>query len=137
MFALLIPAGVAFFVAMDLTTGTEPDITDFPWWSLGFLIPVIYLTIAWTFTPMLIVFHKMDAWPAMEASRKIISKQWVMFFLLSLVGGIIASLGVVAFFIGLLFTIPVFYAIAYLAFRDIVGLPKAEEVTLASDHFVD
>ena len=122
---------------MYLTTGTEPDIADFPWWSLGFLLPVIYLTIAWTFTPMLIIFHKMDAWPAMEASRKIISKQWVMFFLLSLVAGIIASLGVVAFFIGLLFTIPVFYAIAYLAFRDIVGLPQAEEVTLASDHFVD
>lgn len=135
--ALLIPAGVAFFVAMDVTTGTEPDISGFPWWSLGFLIPVIYLSIAWSFTPMLIVFHKMEAWPAMEASRKIISKQWVMFFLLFIVAGIIASLGVVALFIGLLFTIPACYAISYLAFEDIVGLPETEEVTLASEHFVD
>jgi len=140
IFAIMVPAGVAIFVGMDIASADPingPDMENFPWWALGFLVPVIYLSIAWAFTPMLIVFHKMEAWPAMEASRKIISKQWVMFFLLAFVAGIIASLGVLALFIGLLFTVPVYYAIAYLAFRDIVGLPQEEEVTLVSDHFVD
>lgn len=60
-----------------------------------------------------------------------------MFFLLAFVAGIIASLGVLALFVGLLFTVPVYFAVSYLAFRDIVGLPQPEDVTLASEHFVD
>ncbi|MEM6770412.1 MAG: hypothetical protein AAF597_07515 [Bacteroidota bacterium] len=140
MVAICIPAIIAFIVGLDFENfdPDQPDFTDFPWWALGFLIPVIYLSIAWAFTPMLIIFHKMQAWPAMEASRKIISKQWVMFFLLAIVAGIIATLGMLALIVGLLFTVPVYFAITYLAFRDIVGLPKEPEAaTLASDHFVD
>lgn len=140
MVAICIPAIIAIVVGLDFENMDPidgPELEGFPWWTLGFLVPIIYLSISWVFTSLLIVFHKMEAWPAMEASRKIISKQWIMFFLLALVGGIIASLGVVALFIGLLFTIPVYYAVIYLAFQDIVGLPKEEVETMATDHFVD
>lgn len=138
--AVLVPVGIAFFTSMDVFT-LEPqpitDFSDFPWWSLVFFIPLIYLTISWSFAPLLVIFYKMEAWAAMEASRQIITKQWSMFFVLLLVAGFIAVLGIIGFFIGMLFTAPVAMATVYVAFRHIVGFPEAEEVVSMSDHFVD
>jgi len=50
---------------------------------LGFLcliLPGIYLFVAWIFTFPLIVDRRLDFWPAMRLSRKIISKHWWNFW---------------------------------------------------------
>lgn len=46
-----------------------------------FLLPGIYLAIAYQFTIPLIIFGKLDAWTAMETSRKIITKNFGRFLL--------------------------------------------------------
>ncbi len=138
--AVLIPVGIAFFVSMDVFTmdpDAVPDMSNFPWWALLFVLPLIYLVVSWSFAPLLVIFHKMEAWPAMEASRQIISKQWGLFFLLSIVAGFIAVSGVIGLFIGLLFTVPIGMATVYVAFNHIVGVPGVEEEVFANNHFVD
>lgn len=92
--------------------------------GLAFLLmlPIIYLGIAWSWATFFILFHKMSAWEALEASRKIITKKFFMFLLFGFVVGIIAAAGMIAFFIGLLFTMPAMMLANFAAFADIVGL---------------
>jgi hypothetical protein len=91
---------------------------------LGFvllIIPGIYLAIAYAFATFFVTFHGMDFWPAMEASRKVISKNWFGFFGFFLVLGLINMAGAIALGVGLLVTIPVTYCAIYIAFAEIVG----------------
>lgn len=93
--------------------------------SLGFILlilPGIYLAVAYTFVNYLIVFRKMDFWPAMEYSRKIISKEWFSIFGFMIVLGLINLAGFLALGIGVLFTIPITACAGYAAFKDIVGV---------------
>ncbi len=103
--------------------------------SIGFIlliIPGIFFIIIYIFAMPLVVFDKIDFWPAMESSRVIIMKNMkdALVFILAIVG--INLLGILAFGIGIFFTIPLSYAIIYVAFKDIYGL---EEETTNNDKF--
>ncbi len=102
---------------------------------LALMIPLIYLAVAWSFAPFLIIFHDMEAWPALEASRQIVSKKWFTFFGFFIVIGLIAILGVLGLIVGLLFTIPAALCMFYAAFRDVVGVPyeSADDIL---DHLI-
>ena len=69
-------------------------------------IPIIYLVISWTYSMILIVDRKMNFWPAMELSRKTVTKHWFQIFFFLIAIGIISSLGVIVCGVGLFFTIP-------------------------------
>jgi len=126
-------AGFEMYTIME-----SGGIPDFPIWSILLLIPLIYLAIAWSMGPYLVVFHGMKAWPALEASRQIVTKKWGFFFLLFLVVGIIASLGIIVLLIGILFTYSIIPCSQYAAFRDIVGVADGEAVDLdITSHLVD
>ena len=91
---------------------------------LGFIllvIPGIYLAVAYTFVPLFIVFGKMEFWDGMEFSRKLITKKWWNLFGFVILLGLINIAGMLAFGIGILFTIPLTYCAIYAAFDDIVG----------------
>jgi len=91
---------------------------------LGFLaliIPGIYLSVAYTFVPLFIVFGKLEFWDGMELSRKLITRQWWKIFGFILLLALINIAGMLAFFIGILFTIPLSYCAIYAAFDDIIG----------------
>jgi uncharacterized membrane protein len=92
---------------------------------LGILLiaPGIYLAIAYIFTVPLIVGKKMEFWPAMEASRKLITKKWTSFFGFSLVLTLINFAGVLLCGVGLLFTAPLTICAIAAAYESIVGLP--------------
>lgn len=106
-------------------------------WLLTFLIiPCIYLYVSWTFTPFFIIFHGMGAWSAMEASRKIITPKWFVFFAFLIVTVIIMASGIFGLIIGLLFTIPAAICMVYAAFRDVVGMPNENDDDLL-DHLID
>lgn len=94
--------------------------------GLLFMLPIFYLLISWVFAPFLVIFHKMEAWPAMEASRKIVAQNWFIYLGFAMVTGILASAGLLALGVGLLFTIPASMAMTFSAFRDIVGIPGDE-----------
>ncbi|MTB52339.1 BPSS1780 family membrane protein [Lewinella sp. W8] len=136
--AIMIPFFAAIFLTMDVNGLDNGDLGAFPWWAFILIIPIIYLAISWSFAPLLIVFQKMKAWDALEASRKIISKQWFVFFGFILLVGLLGSLGLIILLIGILFTYPVYMASVYAAFRDIVGLPDEDgNEHMITDHFVE
>ncbi|MFW5766913.1 MAG: hypothetical protein ACOCXO_00970 [Bacteroidota bacterium] len=85
------------------------------------IIPGIYLAVAYTFTVPFIVFLKYDFWDAMEASRKLITKNFWPFLAFLVVILLINFVGVLILGVGLLFPLPATYCMIYAAFEDIVG----------------
>ena len=88
---------------------------------VALIIPGIYLAVAYTFVPLFIVFGKMEFWDGMEFSRKLITRNWWNIFGFVLLLFLINLAGNLAFFVGLLFTIPLTHCAIYAAFEDIVG----------------
>jgi len=85
------------------------------------ILPGLYLYIAYKFTYLLILDHKLDFWPAMEVSRRIITANWFMMFLLLIVAAIASSLGTIILIIGVVLTAPFFYAVMAAAYEQLVG----------------
>lgn len=85
------------------------------------ILPGIYLAVAYLFTYVLILDHKIDFWPAMEVSRRIITANWFMMFLLVIVAAILSALGTVLLIVGVVLTAPFFYAVFAAAYEQLVG----------------
>ena len=85
------------------------------------LLPGIYLAVAWKFAVPLVVDKKMEFWPAMELSRKVVSKHWWTMLGLLLVGALVVVLGFIACFVGVFVAIPVVLAAMAYAYEDIFG----------------
>jgi len=84
---------------------------------LSIFVGTVYL-LAMTF----IVHGKMRAWPAMEASRKVVMKNFWWFLLLSIIAGFIAQAGTIALIIGVFVTLSLQYLIYFATYEKIVGL---------------
>lgn len=89
------------------------------------ILPGIYLAVAYLFTSVLILDHKIDFWPAMEVSRRVVTANWFMMFLLVIVAAILSALGTVLLIIGVVLTAPYFYAVFAAAYEQLVGPRKA------------
>ena len=94
------------------------------------LVAIVYLTVCWTHSMLLIMDKGMKFWPAMRLSRKVVSKtwgNWGMTLLFIIVGGLISSAGALACLVGLLVTVPLYFAMmAHLYddnFRDLQPTP--------------
>ena len=70
------------------------------------VIPMTYLGISWAYSTILIVDRKMNFWPAMELSRKTITKHWFRIFLFFIEILCLACLGFFFCGLGAFFTIP-------------------------------
>lgn len=93
------------------------------------ILPGIYLMVSYMFVSLLIVDYHMEFWQAMETSRRIVTKNWFPLFVFALLLAVINMLGTLALGIGLLVTIPVSVCAVCVAYRDIVGLHEAGELT--------
>ena len=92
--------------------------------GLGFLcciLPGIYLGVAWWLAAPLVMDKRLEFWPAMELSRKVISAHWWQFFGLCLLCILVSLLGVLACCIGILVAMPVVLAAGAYAYEDIFG----------------
>ena len=69
----------------------------------------------------LIVDRRMEFWPASMESINTVKSNFWPFFGLSLVAGIIGSFGVIAFGVGVVFTIPIQGCILTVAYREVYG----------------
>lgn len=100
-----------------------------------FIVSCIILTVAllfiaalWAFKNHFIVIYKMQAWPAMEMSRRIARHnlwQLIGFFILL---GIIIIISAIPCGIGLLFSLPLMIGSTYSAFAQITGCDQADEI---------
>jgi uncharacterized membrane protein len=95
------------------------------------LLPGIYLAVAWVFALPLVIDKKMDFWPAMELSRKVVHRHWWVFFCLLLVNVLICLLGLAACIIGVFIAQPVAFGALIYAYEDIFGTkpPPLREVS--------
>ena len=85
--------------------------------GIGYALRVLY-----AFTFPLILDRKLEFWPAMELSRRIISKRWAAILGLLVLTDLINLGGALLFLIGLLVTMPLTQCILAVAYEDIVGL---------------
>jgi len=93
---------------------------------LLFLVSLIYITVIYIFSQMLIIDRRLGFWQAMELSRKVVSKQWFSVFGLVFIVGLLNILGALAFIVGLLITVPVSNLALAVAYRDIFGLQSSD-----------
>lgn len=104
---------------------------------LGILcaIPAIYLGVSWSWASCFVVFKDLDFWSAMEASRKVISKQWGAYFGFGILLALVVLLGLLCFGVGLFVAIPVVCIAPFIAFEQIIGLDEHEIDII--DHLID
>jgi|GEM_PF-202444 len=93
--------------------------------AIGFdlcLVPGIIVLGIYLFTFLFIIDKGYDFWEAMEASRRVVSRDYMLFFLFALVLLVLNFAGLIFFIIGLLITLPLQFAAIACAYRQIVGL---------------
>lgn len=78
--------------------------------AIGFtllIIPGIYLAVAYSLSYWILVIHpNASFWDILEASRKIVTRRWFKFFILSLILGLILFISAIPLGIGLIWTLP-------------------------------
>jgi len=91
---------------------------------LGFfclIVPGIYLLVAWTFGVALVADKRLDFWPAMELSRKVISRHWWKFFWFLIVLLLIRVAGFALCYVGTFVAMPLCLAALAYAYEDVIG----------------
>lgn len=71
------------------------------------VLPGIYLAVAYSFAPYLIVEKNMGVWEALETSRKAITTYWWRYFGLLLIAVLLCIVGTIPLFIGLIWVLPI------------------------------
>jgi len=107
--------------------GIVETFPGFSAWTFLLLLPLLYLGVAYAWTSLFIIFHNLNAWQAMEASRRLITKNWIPVFLFLITIGLIGVGGIVGFLIGIFFTYPLMLCINYAAFADLTQLETIEK----------
>jgi hypothetical protein len=89
-------------------------------WTISlFMIPFLYLAVSWIFVTPIVVFHKLTNLEAMEASRRVASRFWFPLFAYIILASIIAMLGMIACFVGIILTLPIVYTCIYSAYDSV------------------
>lgn len=71
------------------------------------ILPGIYLAIAYSFAPYLIIEKRLGVWESLETSRKAITQYWWRYFGLMTVSGLLVIAGIIPLFIGLIWVLPI------------------------------
>jgi uncharacterized membrane protein len=89
------------------------------------MIPATYLGTSWVFALPLIIDRRMEFWPAMSASRRMVAKHWWLVFGLLVVCGLIYLAGFCVCGVGLFFALPVMFGAMMYAYESIFSAPAA------------
>jgi hypothetical protein len=95
------------------------------------LLPGIYLLVAWQFALLLTIEKKMDFWPAMEVSRKVITREWWSFFAFAIVGWLLNLVGALCCVVGFFVTMPWTLLAMVCLYEDRFGPVKTERPALS------
>jgi serine/threonine protein kinase/capsular polysaccharide biosynthesis protein len=96
--------------------------------GVGFIclvLPFIYLLVAWMFTLPLVIDKRLEFWPAMQLSRKTVSKHWWKFLEFGIVLVLFNLLGVLLLCVGVFLTFPISLAALMYAYEDIFATAQA------------
>ena len=90
---------------------------------LVLIIPGIYFAVSYLFAHFFVWYYDVDPTEAIRLSRKTVSGNFGQILLLCFVLGGINLIGILAFGVGILLTLPFTYCVIYAAFDDIIGIP--------------
>ena len=93
------------------------------------VLPGIYLSVAYSFAPFLIVEKNMGVWEALETSRKAITAYWWRYFGLMIVALILIVIGSIPLLIGLFWLLPIVAIATGEVFAKTFGNPESEALT--------
>src|SRR5436190_18031884 len=83
------------------------------------------------FVPLLIIDKGLEFWPAMELSRRVVTKHWWECFGLLLLAGLVGLLGLLGCLVGIFFTMPIAVGAIVYAYLDIFQSQPATNGLLA------
>ncbi len=86
------------------------------------IVPGIYFAVSYVFAHFFVWFFDIEPTEAIRLSRKTVSGNFGQIFLLFLILGGINFLGILAFGLGVLITMPLSFCVAYAAFDDLIGI---------------
>jgi len=89
--------------------------------TIAFILPGIYLGIAWTWAIGLVLDRRMGFWDAMSTSMKVVNKNFWETLLLVLVVAVINSIGSMVV-VGSLITIPLSFCVLVAGYKAVFGL---------------
>ena len=92
-----------------------------------FILPGIYLSIAYAFAPYLITEKGMGVWEALETSRKAITQFWWRYFGLMLVCSLMIIIGSIPILVGLFWALPILFIATGEVFAHTFGEKTAPE----------
>jgi hypothetical protein len=93
-------------------------------WIILMFIGIIYM-----FAIPLIIDQRVEFWPAMELSRKVVMQRWVSFLSLSILLSLLNFAGFLLCGIGLLWTTPLYFCSVMAAYNQVVGLDSPNLAT--------
>lgn len=115
---------VESFIAMF-----EGNVASIVFLYLVMMLYIMYLYISYSFTLLNIVDRKMKFWDAMELSRKVVSKNFLWFFLMYLVMALVLPILVIMTCgLGIVVAFPFTYTVIFAAYNDIMGTSEEGEV---------
>lgn len=85
------------------------------------IVPGVYLQIAWLFGIPLIIDRRMKFWDAMELSRKMVTKHWLIVFAFFIVYTLLVLAGLIACCVGIFVTMAIGVASLMYAYETIFG----------------
>ena len=94
--------------------------------TMLFIIPGLYLIVAYMFASYLVVDRGLDFWPAMELSRRSVNPRWFSYFAFALLVVLLNLAGAIALGVGLLVTIPLSFCAVTAAYADLFGFQSKE-----------
>jgi uncharacterized membrane protein len=89
---------------------------------------LVFISIIYAFAIPFIIDQRIEFWPAMELSRKVVSRQWASFLLLFVLLGLLNFVGALLCGIGLLWTTPLWFCSIMAAYNQVIGV---DDSTLA------
>jgi len=84
------------------------------------ILPGIYLGVAFSLTPLIVIDRQCGPWTAMGISLRAIKGHWWAMFLVFVLAVVFAFMGVIALFVGLFVATPLIYGAMVYAYLDLV-----------------
>jgi hypothetical protein len=141
--AAIVPGYIMLFVGLfssfgDEFVGSNPEelFGEFPGLILGnglalaglllVIIPATYMSIAFSWSAYFVWFFNMGPWDAMQASRRVIQREFWRILLFVIVTALIGLSGLILLGVGMLFTYPAMLLMHYAAFSDVLRLEDSD-----------
>lgn len=97
--------------------------------QLLFVIPYIYVMVPLSYFSMIFANNPdLTESDIVKASFKLGNKKWLITFGTMFVMGILAMLGIVACFIGILFTMSIVYLPVFFVYKEVIGFEETSEI---------